>query len=72
MNDRLWTMKVVIENVRKFVCVMKTKFLCLGNFHFPAQPCNKLFSQYLCGIHLLVTGTILEEALITRYFGTVN
>ena len=41
MNDRLWTMKVVIENVRKFVCVMKTKSLCLGNFHFPAQPTSR-------------------------------
>ena len=39
MNDRLCTMKVAIENVPKFICaMMKTKFLCLGNFHFPAQP----------------------------------
>ena len=37
MNDRLWTTKVVKENVGKLICVMKTKFLCLENFDFPAQ-----------------------------------
>ena len=33
---------------------------------------NKPFSQNLSGIHLLVSGTISEEALITSYFGPVN
>ena len=67
MNDRLRTMKVVIGNVSKFIFVMKTKFLCLGNFHFPAQP-----TQYLSGIHLLLSGTVSEEAIIAPYFGIVN
>ena len=46
INDRLWTMKVVIEHVRKFICVIKTKFLCLWNFHFPAQPTSRFHSIY--------------------------
>ena len=44
-------MKVVIENVCKFICVMKTKFLCLGNFHFPAQPTSRfhsIYPEYIC------------------------
>ena len=65
MNDRLRTMK---ENVRKFICVTKTKFLCLGNFHFPAQPTSRfhsIYPEYIC------CSRISEEALITRYFGTL-
>ena len=61
MNDRLRTMKVVIENVRKFICVMKTKFLCLGNFHLPAQPTSRfhsIYPEYIC------CSRISEEALI--------
>ena len=46
INDRLWTMKVVTEHVRKFICVMKTKFLCLWNFHFPAQLTSRFHSIY--------------------------
>ena len=37
MNDRLWTMKVEVEKARKFICLMKTKFLCLENFPFQKQ-----------------------------------
>ena len=37
MNDGLWTMKVIVEKVRKFISVMKTKFLCLMNFPFYKQ-----------------------------------
>ena len=51
MNDRLWTMKVVMENVRKFVRVIKTKFLCLDNFHFPAKPTShfhSIYPEYIC------------------------
>ena len=33
---------------------------------------NKPFSQYLSGIHLLLSGTITEEALIAQYFASVN
>ena len=61
MNDRLWTMKVVIGKVRKFICVMKTKFFCLGNFHFPAQPKSRfhsIYPEYIC------CSRISEEALI--------
>ena len=47
MNDRLRTMKVVIGNVSKFIFVMKTEFLCLGNFHFPAQPTG-ICPEYIC------------------------
>ena len=35
MNDRLWTMKVVVEKDRKFICVIIRKILCLENFPFP-------------------------------------
>ena len=71
MNDRLRTMKLVIENVCKFICVMETKLLCLGNFHFPAQPTSRfhsimIYPEYIC------CSRISEEALITRYFGTAN
>ena len=63
MNDRLRTMKVVIENVRKFICVLKTKFLCLGNFNFPAQPMSRfhsIYPEYIC------CSRISEEGLIAR------
>ena len=33
---------------------------------------NKPFSQYLSEIHLLLSGTITEEALIAQYFARVN
>ena len=33
---------------------------------------NKPFSQYLSGIHLLLSSTIWQEALIARYFGIMN
>ena len=69
MNDRLRTMKVVIENVCKFICVMKTKFLCLGNFHFLAKPTSSFHSicrEYIC------CSRISEEGLIAPYFCTVN
>ena len=52
MNDRFWTMKVVVEKVRIFICVMKneiplfTEVLCLGNFHFPAQATSHSQSVY--------------------------
>ena len=40
---------------------------------FPfAGTTNKPFSQYLSGIHLMLSGTISEEALIAPYFGIVN
>ena len=61
MNDRLRTMKVVIGNVRKFICVVKTKFFCLGNFHFPAQPKSRfqgIYPEYIC------CSWTSEEALI--------
>ena len=61
-------------------CNRKRLQICLRNeneiplfMEFPfSGTTNKPFSQYLSGIHLLVSGTIVEEALITRYFGTVN
>ena len=69
MNDQLWAIKVVIENVRKFICVMQTKFLCLGNFHFRHnQVSHSTYPEYI----LLLSGTISEEALIVPYFGIVN
>ena len=69
MNDQLWTIKVVIENVRKFICVMQTKFVCLGNFHFlHNQVSHSIYPEYI----LLLSGTISEEALIVPHFGIVN
>ena len=37
MNDRLWTMKVVVEKVHKFICVIAKKIICLENFPFHNQ-----------------------------------
>ena len=64
MNDRLWTIKVVVEKVRKFICVMKTRISLFTT--------NKPLPECLSGIHLLLFGKISEEALITRYFGTIE
>ena len=33
---------------------------------------NKPYSEYLSGIHFLLSGTISEEALIAPYFGTIE
>ena len=33
---------------------------------------NKSLSEYLSGIHFLLSGTISEEALIAPYFGTIE
>ena len=63
-------MKVVVEELRKFICVMKTKFLFLENFPFQSQQAALIVFQ--SGIHLLLSGTISEVALITRYFGTIE
>ena len=71
MNDRLWTMKVVVEEVRKYICVMKTKIPLFRRFPFSGTT-NKPLSECLYGINLLLSGTISEEALITRYFGTIE
>ena len=62
-------MKVVVEIVSKFICVMKTKFLSLENFPFHIQQADlKVFIR----IHLLLSGTISAEVLIKRYFGTIE
>ena len=39
---------------------------------FPFLTTNTPLSECLSGIHLLLSGTISEEALITRYFGTIE
>ena len=57
-------MKVVVENVRKFICVIIRKILCLENFPFPFQ--------FQSGTRLLLSSTISEEASVTRYFGTIE
>ena len=59
----------VIENVRKFISVMKRKLLCLGNFHFPPQTTSRshsIYPEYTC------CSRISEEALIALKFGTLN
>ena len=70
MNDRLWTMKVVVEKVRRFICVVKTKFPCFENFPFHDQKAAlSVYPEHICR---LLSGTISEEALITRYFGSME
>ena len=67
MNDRLSTKKVVVEKVRKFICVTPLVR------EFPiSSTVNKPLSECLSGIHLLLLGAISEEALITPYFGTIE
>ena len=61
-------------------CNRKRSQICVRNENeiplfreFPfSGTTNKPFSQNLSGIHLLVSGTISEEAIITSYFGPVN
>ena len=43
----------------------------LENFPFQSQQAA-LIMVFQSGIHLLLSGTISEEALITRYFGTIE
>ena len=64
MNDRLSTMKVVYVRNENEIPLFK-------EFPFSGTT-NKPFSQYLSGIHLLLSGTLIEEALIAHYFATVN
>ena len=63
-------MKVVVEEVRKFICVMKTKFLFSDNFPFQSQQAALVVFQTVR--HLVLSGAMSEEALITRYFGTIE
>ena len=58
MNDRLWAMKAKTNSFVSRVSLSSTT--------------NKPLLECLSGIHLLLSGTISEEALITRYFGTIE
>ena len=71
MNDRFWRMKVVVEKVGIFVFVMKNEIPLIREFQFSGTT-NEPLSECLCGAHLLLSGTISEEALVIRYFSTVN
>ena len=64
-------MKVVVEKVRIFICVMKNEISLFREFPFSGST-NEPLSECLSGTHLLLSGTISEEALVTRYFRTVN
>ena len=61
-------MKVVVEEVRKFI--WKRNPFILKNFPFQSQQATLMVFQ--SGINLLLSATISEEALITRYFGTTE
>ena len=41
-------------------------------FPFSGTTRNKPLSECLSGIHFLLSGPIAEEALIRRYFGTIE
>ena len=64
-------MKVVVEKVRIFICVMKNEIPFFAEFPYSGTT-NKPFSQYLSGIHLLLSVTMSQEALFAPYFGTEN
>ena len=64
MNDRLSTMKVVyVRNGNEIPLFREFPF---------SGTTNKPFSQYLSGMHLLLSGTLTEEAFIAHYFASVN
>ena len=65
MNDQLWTMKVAVEKVRIFICVMKNEIPLFREFPFLGTT-NEPLPECLYGTHLLLSGTISEEALVTR------
>ena len=69
MNDRLWRMKVVMQKVRKFICWRNENEFSERISLFTT---TKPLSECLSAIHLLRLGTISEEALNTRYFGTIE
>ena len=62
-------MKVVVEKVCIFICVMKNEIPLFREFPFSGST-NEPLSECLSGTQYL--GTISEEALVTRYFRTVN
>ena len=55
MNDRLWTMKVAVEKVGKFICVI---LLFSETFQFPAQPTSRSQSVYPEYVHLFLLSTL--------------
>ena len=64
-------MKVVLEKVLIFICVIKNEIPLFREFSFSGTS-NEPLSECLCGIHFLLSGPISEEALITRYRGTIE
>ena len=48
MNDRFWTMKVAVEKVRKFICVMKNEiplFTEISIFRHNQQATLRVFTR---------------------------
>ena len=64
-------MEVVVEKVRVFICVMKNEIPLFTEFPFSGTS-NEPLSECLRGTHLLLSGTLSEEAFVTPYFNTVN
>ena len=56
-------MKFVVEKVRIFICVMKNEIPLFTEFPFSCTS-NEPLSECLRGTHLLLSGTISEEALL--------
>ena len=62
-------MKVVVEKVRRFICVVKTKFPCFENFPFHNQ--QAALRVFIRNEFVAVGYNIRRSLiLITRYFGT--
>ena len=61
MNDRLWTMKVVVEKVRKFICVIPL----FSDFPISGTT-NKPLSKCLSGMHLSLSGTYEKSFLLKQ------
>ena len=64
-------MKVVVEKVRIFICLMKNEIPLFTEFPFSGAS-NEPLSECLRGTHLLLSGTLSEEAFVTPYFSAVN
>ena len=64
MNNRFWTMKIVVEKVRIFICVMKNEIPLFREFPSSGSTKEPL-SECLCGIYFLLSGPTSEETLIT-------
>ena len=72
MNDRSWTMKVVVEKVRKFICVIIGKILCLENFPFPFHNQQAALRSVSVRNTFVAVEYNIRRISVTRYLGPIE